>query len=120
MKKYIDVVIQPLAKKDLPQYLKATKVVGKILVELGALRSSDMILEDEATSTHSFAKTVKCKKGEVLIIATAEFNSKAQRDKIIKKLHDDPRLMKLKMPDTDEKRTFMAGYQVLVDIKSKK
>jgi uncharacterized protein YbaA (DUF1428 family) len=120
MKKYIDVVIQPLAKKDLPQYLKATKVVGKILVELGALRSSDMVLEDEADSTHSFAKTVKCKKGEVLIIATAEFNSKSQRDKIIKKLHDDKRLMKLKMPKTDEGRTFMGGYQVLVDIKSKK
>ena len=66
MKKYIDIVIQPLAKKDVPQYLKATKVVGKILLELGALRSSDMVLDEESSSSHSFAKTIKCKKMTIL------------------------------------------------------
>lgn len=118
MKKYIDLVIQPVSKKDLPLYIKATKVVGKILLELGALRSSDMVLEDESMAKNYFSKSIKLKKGEVLILATAEFKSKVQRDKIIKKMHDDPRLMKLKMPNIDEKRSLMSGFQVIVDLKS--
>lgn len=116
MKTYTDVVIQAINKKDLLIYTKATKIIGKILIEMGALRSTDMVLDVE-NSKLLLSKNIKLKKDQVLILATAEFKNKTDRNKIIKKMHDDSRLMKIKMPKMNEKQSIMAGYKTLVDLK---
>ncbi len=115
--KYIDVVIQPVPKKHLAAYRKTTSIVGKVLLKHGALGSSDFVAEDENATKLYFPKKIKLKAGEVLIIAFAEFKSKAHREKVFKLMHKDPAMAKLSEADMhgDHKRMLMGGFKVIVN-----
>ena len=122
MAKYIDICIQPLPIKNLPHYKKATVQIGKLLLKHGALASYDYVADDDNAKslTKSFAKSVKIKKGEVIIVALAEFKSKAHRDQVFKKMMADSKMEKIMNPETpymDYKRMIVGGFKNFVSLK---
>lgn len=116
--KYVDLCIQPIPKKNLKDYRKLTKTIGKILIKHGALSSSDFVGDDENAKKLSFPKTVKIKKGEVIIYATAEFRSKAHRNQVFRKMIKDPAMAKLDMEPAyiDPKRAVVGGFKLVVNV----
>ncbi len=116
MAKYVDFVILPIAKKNIAAYKKSTMAVGKILLKHGALASRDFIAEDNNATKLMFPKLMKLKPGELIIVAVAEFNSKAHRNKVFKLLEKDPAMEKIMSSMPMEKRTVMGGFKSLVDL----
>lgn len=117
--KYIDVCMQPIPKKNLAEYKKTTKMIGKLLIKHGALSSLDYSGDDENATKFSFPKTVKMNKGEVVIIAIAEFKSKAHRDKVFKLMEKDPAMAKIEMTPSfiDPKRAVIGGFSLVAAVK---
>ncbi len=67
----------------------------------------------------SFPQSVKLKAGEVVFFSWITYKSRAQRDRILKKVMADPRL---KMDNTmpfDGMRMFWGGFKPVVSAKSK-
>lgn len=121
MAKYIDICIQPVSKKHVTQYKKGTTKIGKILIKHGALSSHDYIADDESATNlkAAFPKAAKAKTGEVVIVALAEFKSKAHRDQVFKKMMNDPemkKLMETSAPYIDHKRMIAGGFKGLVSL----
>ena len=118
--KYIDICIQPVPKKHLAEYRSTTKKIGKILMELGALGSSDYVADDANATKHSFPKKIKVKPSEVLIYAIAEFKSKSHRDQVFKKMQKDKRMADIFGDDDsmgpDPKRMVVGGFKMLVSM----
>lgn len=122
MAKYLDVCIQPVSKKNLAHYKKGTTKIGKILLKHGALGSYDYVADDESATSlkAAFPKAAKAKAGEVVIVAIAEFKSKAHRDQVFKKLMKDPameKLMQSSAPFMDHKRMISGGFKGIVSLK---
>lgn len=117
MAKYIDFCLIPFPKKDLAKYKKTTTSVGKILLKHGALASRDYVADDENATKKSIPTKIKLKVGEVVIVAIAEFKSKAHRDKVFKLMHNDPAMEKIMQNMTgDHKRMLFGGFKILVDL----
>ncbi|MEA9357362.1 DUF1428 family protein [Bacteriovorax sp. PP10] len=117
--KYIDICMQPIPKKNLAEYKKLTKYIGKLLIKHGALSSSDYVSDDENAQKYSFPKAVKIGKGEVIIMAFAEFKSKSHRDKVFKLMEKDPAMDKIDMTPKfiDPKRAVIGGFSVVAAVK---
>lgn len=118
MGKYIDICIQPVPKKNLEDYRKTTRQIGKLLIEHGALASKDYVAEDANATKLSFPKKIKLKKGEVMIFAVAEFKSRAHRDQVFKRMGKDERMQKIFSGPNflDEKRAVVGGFSLLVSV----
>lgn len=117
--KYVDLCIQPIPKKNLAEYKKMTKFIGKLLIKHGALSSYDYVSDDENAMKFSFPKIVKISKGEVIIVALAEFKSKSHRDKVFKLMEKDPAMDKIDMTPKfiDPKRTVIGGFALVAAVK---
>lgn len=118
MGRYLDICIQPIPKKNVREYVKMTRVIGKLLLKHGALSSRDYVADDENATQLSFPKKIKLKPGEVLIFAEAEFKSKAHREKVFKALSKDPSMAKMDMDPSfiNPKRMVMGGFSLLVSM----
>lgn len=116
--KYVDIMIQPIPKKNVADYRKLTKKIGEILVKNGALASRDYVAEDVNATKVYFPKAVKVKKGEVLIYAIAEFKSKAHRTQVFNKMSKDKNLAKIDMNPSyiHPTRGVMGGFKLLVEV----
>lgn len=116
--KYVDICIQPIPKKNLNEYKKLTKYIGKLLIKHGALASYDYSGDDENATKYSFPKNVKLNKGEVIIVALAEFKSKAHRDKVFKLMEKDPAMDKIDMTPKfiDPKRAVIGGFKLVAAV----
>lgn len=118
MGRYIDICIMPIPKRKVAQYAKGTRRIGKMLLEHGALASRDYVADDKNATKDSFPKSIKVKKGEVLIYAVAEFKSKAHREQVFKKMFKDPRMADFDTgtPFVDHKRSIVGGFSSLVEL----
>lgn len=117
MARYVDFCIFPIAKKNLVAYKKNTTSVGKLLLKYGALSSKDYVADDENAVKLIFPKVFKLKPTERLIIAIAEFKSKAHREKVFNLMFKDPAmeiLMSKKL--VDEQKIIMGGFKSLVEL----
>ena len=66
----------------------------------------------------SFPRSVKRKPGETVVFAYIVYKSRAQRDRVMAKVMQDPRLAKMMDPKAmpfDAKRMIYGGFKVLVD-----
>lgn len=115
---YVDGFILPLPKKNVAKYRKIARLAGKIWREYGALDYKEWIADDVPVGKiTSFPRSVKQKPGETVVFAWITFKSRADRDRINKKVMQDPRLQM--GPDTmpfDSKRMIYGGFKILVDI----
>ncbi len=120
MARYVDGYIIPIKKKNLPAYKKMAKLGCKLWMKHGALKYYECVGEDLASAWGvPFPKLCKLKKDETLIFAFIVFKSKADRVKINKKVHADPRMSEMTskkdfvMP-FDMKSFTTGGFKVLV------
>jgi uncharacterized protein YbaA (DUF1428 family) len=115
---YIDGFVLPIPKKNLAAYRRIAHKSGKLWMEHGALAYVESVADDVKPGKHtSFPQSVKLKTGEVVVFAYIVYKSRADRDRINKKVMADPRLKAMEkqpMP-FDGKRMFWGGFKNIVE-----
>lgn len=115
---YVDGFIVPVPKEKLPDYLRMAKLGSKVWMEHGALSYHECVGDDVPVGKWtSFPRSVKLKEGEVVIFSWITYKSKAQRDRIMKKVMSDPRFDDYKDPKKmpfDGKRMIFGGFKAVI------
>jgi uncharacterized protein YbaA (DUF1428 family) len=118
---YVDGFVVPVPKKNIEAYRKLAQKAGKIWKEYGALDYWECVADDvKPGKTTSFPQSVKLKPGETVVFSWIVYKSRAQRDRINKKVMTDPRMIAMGNNDTmpfDGKRMFYGGFKSIVRIK---
>lgn len=115
---YVDGFIVPVPKKNLAAYKKLATKAGKVWMEHGALEFRECVADDvKVGKLTSFPQSVKLKPGEVVVFSYIVYKNRAARDKINKKVMEDPRLKDMmagkEMP-FDGKRMIYGGFEVML------
>ena len=115
---YVDGFVIAVPKKKLADYKKLAQKAGKIWMEHGALEFRECVADDvKVGKLTSFPQAVKLKPGEVVVFSYVVYKNRAARDKINKKIMEDPRLNDMmagrEMP-FDGKRMIYGGFDSLV------
>lgn len=117
---YVDGFVLPIPTKNMAAYRKMAKLAGKVWREHGALDYKECIADDVKPGKHtSFPQSVKLKAGETVVFSYIVYKSKADRNRINKKVMADPRLAAMMDPKSmpfDGKRMFWGGFKVFVDL----
>jgi len=115
---YVDGFIVAVPKKNMAQYRKMAKLAGKIWREHGAVSYVESVADDVPMGkVTSFPRSVKQKPGETVIFSWITYKSRAERNRIVKKVMADPRLqMDNKNMPFDGKRMIYGGFKVFLDI----
>lgn len=116
MPTYVDNYLIPVPKKNLAAYKKMANIGKKIWMELGALSYIETVC-DEAKPAFgiSFAKLLKLKPSEVVVIAFVTYKSKSDRNRINKLVMKDPRMKMPKKMSFDIKRVVFGGSRAIVE-----
>ena len=115
---YVDGIIIPVPKKKFAAYRAMSKKFGKVCREHGALEYNESVADDVKKGKRtSFPRAVKQKPSETVIFAWITYKSRADRNRINKKVMADPRLsgMDMKKMPFDAKRMIYGGFKVIVD-----
>ena len=118
--RYVDGFVLPVPKKNLKVYRSIAQKAGKVWREHGALEYVEAAGDDlDVKFGVSFARMMKPKPGETVVISFIVFKSRADRDRVNAKVMNDPRLKKMMekgpMP-FDVKRMVYGGFKTLVDL----
>jgi uncharacterized protein YbaA (DUF1428 family) len=116
---YVDGFVIPVPTKNLAAYRKMSKLGGKVWKEYGALEYRECLADDMATmSKVTFPGMVKAKKGETVIFSWIVYKSKADRNRINKKVMADKRITSWdpKSMPFDWKRMAYGGFKTIVDM----
>lgn len=118
--KYVDGYVLPVPKKNLAAYRRMALKAGKVWRDHGALEFRECAGDDLQTKMAvSFPSTIKLKPGETVVFSWIVFKSRADRDRVNKKVMKDPRLAKMmdmKAVPFDSKRMVYGGFKTLVDL----
>jgi uncharacterized protein YbaA (DUF1428 family) len=117
---YVDGFIIPVPKKKRDAYKAMARKAGKVWREHGALDYKECIADDvKKGKWTSFPRAVKLKPGEVVWFSYIVYKSRADRDRVMKKVMADKRLKSMmdpkKMP-FDGRRFIWGGFKVVVDL----
>lgn len=117
---YVDGFLVAVPEENLKLYRSISQKAGKIWKEHGALQYIEAVGDDlDVKFGKSFLKTVKLKPGETVLFSFIVYKSRADRDKVNKKVMADPRMNKMMekgpMP-FDVKRMSYGGFKSLVDL----
>lgn len=117
---YVDGFVLPVPKKKLDAYRKMARIGGKVWMEHGALQYMECVADDvKAGKVTSFPQSVKLKPGEVVVFSWVVYRSRKERDRIMKKVMEDPRLADFMDPKKlpfDGKRMFFGGFKPIVEM----
>jgi uncharacterized protein YbaA (DUF1428 family) len=117
--KYVEGFVLPVPKKKLAEYKKIARKFGKVCKEHGALDYVECVADDvKKGKVTSFPQAVKLKRTETVIFSWIGFKTRKHRDRVWKKVMEDPRMKEMdpkKMP-FDGMRMFMGGFDVLVKL----
>ncbi len=117
MAHYVDGFVIPIKKKNLKAYKKLAEVGYKTWMKHGALSYYECVTDDHSKYGMGFKKMCKLKPDETVVFAYIVYKSKAHRNQVNKKVHQDFIAMDaagtFQMP-FDMKRYAMAGCKVLV------
>ena len=124
MSRYVDGFVLPIAKKKLARYRHIARVAAKVWRDHGALEYVECVA-DQLTSkqygktyTSIFPKLARVKPGEVVVFSWITYKSKADKNRIMKKVMADPRLADMMNPASmpfDMKRMAWAGFKPIVE-----
>lgn len=118
--RYVDGFVVPVPKKDLDAYRRLAQKAGKIWKEYGALEYIECVADDVKPGKRtSFPQSVKLKADEVVVFSWIVYKSRAQRDRINKKVMADPRLTGMMSPKDvpfDVKRMIYGGFKSIVEL----
>ncbi len=119
MAKYVDGFVLPIPKKNIKAYKKVAKIAGKVWKEYGALEYIECIADDvKPGKWTSFPQSVKLKKNEVVFFSYIVYKSRGDRNRIMKKVMNDPRLKGFgpEMMPFDGKRMIYGGFKPVVSM----
>jgi uncharacterized protein YbaA (DUF1428 family) len=120
MPQYVDGFIVPVPKKSLDAYRRMSQKAGKIWRELGALEYRECVADDvKVGKLTSFPRSVKLKAGETVFFSYIVFRSRADRDRVNKKVMKDPRLAAMMDPKGmpfDARRMIYGGFKTVVNL----
>ena len=115
---YVDGFVMAVQRRKLGHYKKLAKRAGKIWLEYGALEYRECVGDDlKVKGAIPFPKLIRLKAGEVVVFSWITYKSKGQRDRIMKKVMEDPRLADMMDPVAmpfDLKRMACGGFKTLV------
>lgn len=116
---YVDGFIVPVPRKKLSAYRSMAKKAAKVWKDHGALEFHESVADDvKVGKWTSFPRSVKLKRGETVVFSWITYKSRADRDKILKKVMSDKRLesmMSGKDMPFDGKRMIYGGFKTIVD-----
>jgi uncharacterized protein YbaA (DUF1428 family) len=120
---YVDGYVLPLPRKNLGAYRRMAKAAGKVWRQYGALDYVESVADDvKPGKWTSFPQSVKLKRGELVVFSYIVYRSRAQRDRINKKVMHrfttDPQFKKYMDPKNmpfDGKRMFWGGFKTIVE-----
>ena len=120
MARYVDGFVVPVPRRKLAAYRALARKAGKVWIEHGALEYVECAADDvKPGKVTSFPQSVKLKAGETVFFSYIVYKSRADRDRINKKVMSDPRLADMidakKLP-FDGKRMFFGGFKVLISL----
>lgn len=119
MAKYVDGFLLSVPKKKLAAYKKMASEAGRVWKKHGALHYFECT-GDELNlpwSTHKFTAAAKAKPGEIVVFSFIVYKSKNDRNRVNKKVMNDPFMDKYRdkpMP-FDMKRMACGGFKALVE-----
>ena len=117
---YVDGFVMPVPLDRLDDYKKMARKAGKIWMEYGALAYSECVADDvKPGKITSFPQAVKLKAGETVVFSWIVYKNRRERDNIMKKVMEDPRLeayMDPKVLPFDGKRMFWGGFKPIVEL----
>ncbi len=124
MSRYVDGFVLPIPKKKLARYRQIARLSAKVWRDHGALEYVECVA-DQLTSKHDgktytslFPKLAKVKAGEVVVFSWITYKSKADKNRIMKKVMADPRLADMMNPASmpfDMGRMAWAGFKPFVE-----
>ncbi len=116
---YVDGFVLPVPLDRMDDYKKMARKAGKIWMEHGALAYSECIADDvKPGKSTSFPQSVKLKPGETVVFSWVVYENKRSRDRVMKKVMEDPRLAEFMDPKKlpfDGKRMFFGGFKPIVE-----
>jgi uncharacterized protein YbaA (DUF1428 family) len=115
---YVDGFIVPVPKRKLGAYRRLARLARKIWLEYGATDYVEAVADDVKWGKRtSFPRSIKQKKGEIVVFAYIAYKSRKQRDRVNAKVMKDKRLAGMgdirNMP-FDAKRMIFGGFKVIV------
>lgn len=116
---YVDGFVLPVPKDKLAAYRALARKAGKIWKEYGALAYVECVADDvKPGKVTSFPQSVKLKPDEVVVFSWIVYGSRAQRDRINRKVMADSRLAGMDMTNVpfDGKRMFWGGFKPIVQL----
>ena len=117
---YVDGFLLPVPKKKIAAYRRMARKAGKIWIEHGALEFRECAGDDlRPKGPVPFPKLVKAKPGETVFFSWIVYRSKADRNRVNKKVMNDPRLQKMMEPGEmpfDHTRMAYGGFKIAVDL----
>ena len=115
---YVDGYVVPVPKKKVGAYMKMAQRASKVWIEHGALDYKECVPDDVKKGKRtSFPRSVKMRTGETVVFAYVVYKSRADRDRVLKKVMSDPRLKDMcdmnNLP-FDAGRMFFGGFKTIV------
>jgi len=115
---YVDGFVVPVPKRKKAAYLRMARKGAKIWKEHGALEYVECWADDvKKGKVTSFPQAVKLKPGETVVFSYIVYKNRKQRDRIMAKVMNDPRLAEFMDPKNmpfDGKRMFWGGFKTLI------
>ena len=115
---YVDGFVVPVSKKRIAEYKRMARFAGRVWREHGALEFKECVADDVSWGKRtSFLRAVKQKSSETVFFSYIVYKSRAERDRVNKKVMTDKRMAKMmkdKNPPFDPKRMIYGGFKVAV------
>ena len=115
---YVDGFVLPIPKRNMKAYRAMALKAGKIWREHGALEYRECMGDDTPLGKlTSFPRSVKLKRGEIVVFSWITYRSRKDRDRINALVMADSRLAKMMDPKKlpfDAKRMIWGGFKTFV------
>jgi uncharacterized protein YbaA (DUF1428 family) len=115
---YVDGFVVPVPVKKMAAYRRMAQKAGRVWREYGALEYKEWVADDvKVGKLTSFPRSVKVKRGEVVVFSYIVYKSRAHRDRVLAAVMKDPRLASMMDPKTipfDGKRMIYGGFKLLL------
>jgi uncharacterized protein YbaA (DUF1428 family) len=120
---YVDGYVLPIPRRKLAEYRRMANGAGKVWMKNGALQYVESVADDvKPGKWTSFPRSVKLRRGEVVVFSFVVYRSRKQRDrinaKVMKHFMNDPKWKKYMDPKNmpfDGKRMFFGGFRPIVE-----
>jgi uncharacterized protein YbaA (DUF1428 family) len=116
--KYVDGYVLPVPVAKLEQYRSLARKAAKIWLEHGALEYCEAAGDDlDIDCMVSFRAAAGAKEDETVVFAWIVYKSRAHRDRVNKKVMEDPRLTGMKPKDMPFEcgRMVYGGFKAIVE-----